>query len=440
MVKRFISLLLTFAIFFSVAGCKGNQVANIYDNNSNVVVSVADINSFSGHEAAYLDIVIAEACEIISQLVDCDTATAKKNLQDYSIYTYLDVNLTSAVATSYSETINGANFGCAITSLNGKLISAYSISADPTQNFASTKTQQHSAMKPLSVYAPAVESELVNWSTLTADSPYKKITEENGSQFDWPANATGTYTNENTTIYQAIQQSLNTVAVKVLSQYGVNNSMDFLQKNLGVDVQFEQYKATIYGEDEVIGNIALGATQAGSSPVDMAGYYQIFANGGYYTTPTAIKQITDKKGNIIYKDNATATQVISSQTSYIMNELLQGVVSPGGTGTDAYTEGIQIAGKTGTGDAFTDNWFVGVTPEYSCAVWHSSYNNTNLSPKVFSKIASSANIQNTLFMTSPDVKKYIYCPDSGLLLGTSCKRAEMGFFSKDNPPQECTMH
>lgn len=438
--KKIISLLLAVSLCILACGCAKQQTENIYDKNDGTIVSSDNTESLTNENAAYLDIVINEATNIISELKNIDTQSAKKLLKNYSIYTYLDTDLVTAIATAYSETVSGASFGCAIVDLDGKLVAAYSASATKDKNFALEKMQQHSTMKPLSVYAPAIESGIINWSTLTEDSPYKVLTNSNGVKYDWPSNATGEYSYNNITTYTAIKESINTVAVKVLSDYGVNNSIAFLQKNFNLDLSYEQQKATIYGEDEVIGNIALGATMAGSTPIDMAGYYQIFANGGTYTAPTAIKQITDKSGNIVYKDEAPSTQVITAETSYIMNELLRGVAKAGGTGDDARIEGVEVAGKTGTGSAFSDNWFVGITPEYSCAVWHSHIGYTNLAAKVFSSIVTNSEVENTVFMTSPNVKKYIYCLDSGMLLGSGCTNAEMGYYLTDNPPKNCTLH
>lgn len=440
MVKKFVCVLLAVIICFSVMGCAKNAENYIYDGSGEIVVASGDIASLSDENSAYVDVVVAEACDIIAKIKGSNAESVKKQLKNYSIYTYLDKSLTPVIADAYANTVMGTNFGCAITDLDGKLLSVFSASSTKDKNFAREKMQQHSTIKPLSVYAPAIESGTINWSTLTEDSPYKQLVNSKGVTYDWPSNATGKYTYENVSVYTAIKQSVNTVAVKILSQYGVNNSIDFLQNKLGIDLKFEQYKATIYGEDEVIGNIALGATQAGSTPIDMAGYYQIFANGGYYTAPTAIKKITDSKGNIVYEDTSQSAQVISAETSYIMNELLRGVTKASGTGADAYVEGVQISGKTGTGDASADNWFVGVTPEFSCAVYHSNFNNTNLAATVFSDIVENTEIENTLFMTSPNVEKYIYCAQSGMLLGSGCKKAEMGYFLKDNPPQSCTFH
>lgn len=440
MFKKIFSLLMVTAIFFASVGCGKNSKSSIYDNDQNVIVSVADVAATTDESKAYLDIAVEEATEIIAALEGVDVSSKKINLKNYNIYTYYDPQLTKAIADAYSATVKGADFGCAITSLNGNLLAAYSASNDNAQNFATTKKQQHSAMKPLSVYAPAIESGLINWSTQIEDSPYKQIENSGGQPYSWPANANGRYSLENTSIYQAVKQSLNTVAVKVLAEYGVDKSIDFLQTKLGIDLSAEQYRATIYDGEEVLGNIALGATQAGSSPVEMAGYYQMFANGGYYCKPTAIKKITTKDGTTIYENKSMATQVISSETSYIMNELLRGVITAGGTGSEAFVEDVQIAGKTGTGDNFIDNWFVGVTPEYSCAVWHSNVNDSNLASKTFAKITEKANVEIPAFMTSPNVKKVIYCDDSGLMLGQSCTKAELGYFDASKVPEVCTAH
>ena len=139
-----------------------------------------------------------------------------------------------------------------------------------------------------------------------------------------------------------------------------------------------------YGEEEVLGNLGMGYLREGVSPVDMAGYYQIFANGGKYYKPTAIYEIKDNSGKSIYKRNVSINQVIEKSTADIMNLLLQEVVSENGTGKDAMIDGLAVGGKTGTGEK--GNWFVGFTPEYTCAVWHSTQLEKNYGCKIFSKI------------------------------------------------------
>lgn len=442
MTKRIICILLCLTICLSFVGCakKEKATASIYDSAGKVIVSSAQYASLSDKNSAYLDVVITEASDIIKKLNACDTETAKKQIKKYSIYTYLNQDMIKAMETAYSENISGADFGCSIVDLKGNIVAVYSASSEENKNFAVEKKQQHSTMKPLSVYAPAIEKGLINWSSLTEDSPYKQLTNSKGVLYDWPSNATGKYSYKKLTTYEALKESINTVAVKTLSDYGVNNSIEFLQKNFNLDLSYEQSKATMHGEDEIIGNIALGATMAGSTTVDMAGYYQIFANGGSYTEPKSISKIVDKNGKVVYERTAQSTQVISAETSCLMNFLLRGVLKSGGTGVDAQVNGVEVAGKTGTGDARSDNWFVGITPEFSCAVWHSKTDYKNQAATVFSTIVKNCEIKNTLFMTSPNVKKYIYCAESGLLLGNGCKSAEMGYYLTDNLPAYCNIH
>ncbi len=440
MTKKIIALLICFCVFLSLAGCKDEEyTASIYDAHAKVIVSFAKLDNFEDSRATYVDVAVNEAVSIIANIKKIDIEDAKKQITNYDIYTYLDKDLVTAMETAYEKVI-GSNFGCAIVNLEGKILAAYSASPSENQNFALKKMQQHSSMKPLSVYAPAIENKIITWSTLTEDSPYKVLTNSKGVNYDWPTNASGKYSYSNMTTYHALQESINTVAVKILSQYGVNNSIDFLQQSFNLDLTYEQQKATIYGEDEVIGNIALGATAAGSTPIDMAGYYQIFANGGKYTTPTAIEKIVDKKGKVVYKDSTKSKQVLSAETSYLMNEMLRGVTRASGTGSAAKVDGIEVAGKTGTGSGFSDNWFVGVTPEYSCAVWHSNIGQQNKAAAVFSAVVENSTIKQTRFITSPDVKKQIYCKESGMLLGQNCKNAELGYYLKDNIPALCNLH
>ena len=70
-------------------------------------------------------------------------------------------------------------------------------------------------------------------------------------------------------------------------------------------------------------NIAAGYIQEGVSPVDMAGYYQIFANGGVYVKPETIIKICDSTGNVLYHADAVKEQVVKSETADIMNRLLR---------------------------------------------------------------------------------------------------------------------
>lgn len=437
MKKAFI-IILAFSLMFLLVGCNKDN-SQIYDSKGELITEFKkastrenDINN------AYIDIVFKETLEILMKEKNLEKEQAEKEIyNDYKIYTFCDTEIISNINKAYKNINKDVDFGSAVTDLDGKLIAVYSSPSDT--NFSAQKNPPYSTIKPLAVYCQALESNQINWSSMIDDSPFKKIKDENGITRDWPSNATNTYLSEPVTIHYALKESLNTVAVKVLNDYGVKNSIDFLMQNFGINLKTEAYKANIFGGEEVVGNIALGYTIGGESTIDMAGYYQIFANGGNYTPPSAIKKITDKTGKVIYENKSVSKRIISEETSYIMNELLQGVVSVGGTGEKAFCTEVAVAGKTGTGDDNSGNWFVGVTPEYSCAVWHSNCKN-NYAAEIFSNIIKSTDINIKDFRTSSNVVKKIYCKESGKLFSAKCTQVEMGYYTADNIPTICDKH
>ena len=290
------------------------------------------------------------------------------------------------------------------------------------------------------MYTPAVEKGVANWSTVYKDSPYKQIKNNDGEMLDWPANASGTYSQQNTTVYDALRTSLNTVAVKCLEDVGVAESVTFLQTQLGIPLKQEQQVIDKYGAEEVIGNVALGYLETGITPVEMAGYYQMFANGGFYTSPQAVSKITAQDGTQVYVRKPEQKQVISAATADVMNKLLQGVVDQGGTGSKARCREVEVAGKTGTGDEYADNWFVGITPGYSVAVWHGQ-SDSNHAAEMFSGVVSDLYTKqpnaNRKFITHQNLKQVIYCTVSGKAISKNCTVIDMGYFASKNTPQIC---
>ena len=111
-----------------------------------------------------------------------------------------------------------------------------------------------------------------------------------------------------------------------------------------------------------------------ANTTEMAAAYGTFATGGTYREPTPIIKILDRSGNIVGTDNSAGVQgeqVLSSEVSYAVTQVLEGVIYKSmGTATAAALPSGQIAaGKTGTTDNWADLWFVGYTPQLSCAVW-----------------------------------------------------------------------
>jgi penicillin-binding protein 1A len=243
---------------------------------------------------------------------------------------------------------------------------------------------------------------------------------------------------EKITVADAVKESLNTVAIKCLDKYGVKNSLEYMEETFNLTLDFEKKKLKTMGEDEVIGNIGLGYLQDGVSPVQMAGYYQSFANGGFYTAPTAILKICDADGQVIYRADDEMDRVVSPEAAYVMNLMLQEVVKDG-TGTAAAIEGLNIGGKTGTGPE--GNWFVGFTPEYSCAVWHGTGTDSNYAAQIFAAIAGGwKHDTEKAFPESGTVKEDIYCSESGKKFSSDCTSFDKGYYLSVKCPDNCDIH
>ena len=451
-IRKIMAVTLSFLILLqygTLLGCGKKDELKILDKDKQMIASLEQITSdkteLSDYEyRAYLEIVIAEGKQMIADLQQCTLEEAEKQLlcDGYTIYTSFDNDIFQSIKNAYeTQKETRLAFGCAVTDLKGNLLAVHSAgeTSDAYTNFATAETSPYSSLKPLSVYAPAIESGSITWSQVYEDSPLKEIADGEGEMRDWPKNATGTYSYENETVAAAIRQSLNTVAVKCLQSYGVNRSLDFLKNSFGINLKFERNKAAMSGEEEVLGNVALGYLYSGVSPVNMAGYYQIFANGGIYYAPHTILKICDRNGKTVCESSDQGTRVVKKTTAYIMNRLLQGVVSYGGTGEAAGCDDIVVGGKTGTGD--DGNWFVGFTPQYSCAIWHGKELPQNHAAELFSEVVSRfAHNSEKSFPECSDIKEAVYCCESGLLLSDKCRKIDRGYYAPDCMPAICDKH
>ena len=375
-----------------------------------------------------------------------DLLVKNGNTDENDIYNYIFENVTwintnydfkmqSLLQDAYNKNNELKSTSCAmaVTDLNGRLVAVFSNNTE--ENLSLTKTYAGSTIKPLSLYAPAIDSGKFNWSYSIVDEPVKKIQEQDGSLRDWPQNSDGIYTHKNISLANALAFSTNTVAVKLLQEIGVKNSIAILEENYGIDVDFEKEKMNNSGESEILGNIALGYLHKGVSVVDMAGYYQVFANRGVYFAPVSVDEIFSEAGSI-YKTKYSFKKAMSVDTAEIMNRMLQRVVSAG-TGKDAQLTNVAVGGKTGTTTDNEDNWFVGFTPEYSCAVWHSKAENGNICPKVFGSIFENSEITVKDFPGGGNIETKLYCEKSGLLRGDKCIYCNKGYYLRSQELKQC---
>ncbi len=215
------------------------------------------------------------------------------------------------------------------------------------------RRQPGSSLKPLAVYAPAIESHGYMTASVLNDTPQKF-----GNYS--PRNSGNLYYG-NVTIRTALKNSLNVAAVSLLNKIGVASARDYLQKT-GIQLDDRDWNLSL----------ALGAMTYGVSPVQLAAAYAPFANGGTFYPPYFIERIEDAAGNILYQHEIQGRKVLSAQTAYLMTSLLQTVTSSG-TGAKLSQAGTPVAGKTGTvnmtGGGNRDIWMAAYNSDISTAFW-----------------------------------------------------------------------
>ena len=216
------------------------------------------------------------------------------------------------------------------------------------------RRQPGSALKPLAVYAPAIESYGATTATVLNDTP---TTFAGGYT---PRNSGNSY-HGYVTVREALKWSMNVAAVQMLSRIGVPAARDYLQK-VGIPLT---------DADQGL-SLALGSLTYGVSPVQLAAAYAAFGNGGIYYEPYFIRSIEDAQGHVIYAHTRKGTRVLSPVTAYLMNSLLQSVTSSG-TGAKLSGAGTPVAGKTGTvnmtGSGNRDIWMAAYNREIATAFW-----------------------------------------------------------------------
>lgn len=298
-----------------------------------------------------------------------------------------------------------------------------------------SKRQPGSAIKPLSVYAPAVDMGKITESTMIVD---EEITI--GSDNWKPKNSYNDFYG-NMTVKEAVARSSNIPAVKVLDMVGLSSSFGYLQNKFHI--------STLVEKDKNYSSLSLGGLTDGVTVKEMCAAYGCFANSGKYIAPYTYTQVVDSTGQVILQNSSNSSQAISAAAAYITSDLLYGVVnSPQGTGTSAKLNNMPTYGKTGTTDDDYDKWFVGFTPYYVGAVWYGFDNPASISAAgvsgnpalnawklVMSKIHSSLP-EKELTKPSNVVEKEI-CTYSGNLATRTCPSTTAYFVEGTQPKTDC---
>lgn len=172
-----------------------------------------------------------------------------------------------------------------------------------------------------------------------------------------PENAENDDDGKMMTLKEALAKSVNRISAFLIKQFGPQAVIDVARK-MGITSPIDPYPSICLGTPDI-------------SVYEMVGAYSTFANKGQWVEPMYVTRIEDKDGNILQEFVPKRVEAISEETSYLMVNLLQGVVQHG-TGSSLrwkYNLSNEIAGKTGTTQNHSDGWFIGLTPELVSGAW-----------------------------------------------------------------------
>lgn len=333
-----------------------------YHLNTNLDVECASLST--NYDNTYFQQAIREACKILE-------ISEKELIRDnYQIVTYIDDN----VQKTLHNTLNSA-YECdklaIVATPTGEVLGYL---GNSPYDLSDMKRTPASTLKPLAVYLPCINNNLC--------LPQTPILDDATTFSDYhPHNTNDEYSGW-IDVEEALVQSKNIPSVKLLSELGVENSIQFLNK-LGIKTSPNDHNLAL----------GLGAITNGVAPVDLLSAYTVFANNGQVSKLHFVKTILNKNGRIIYQYDDSPKYVCDSESVYLTNKMLM-QASKRGTSKLLSCFDFDIASKTGTNyvDGKTlDLWNIAYTSEHLSLCWLGSANNNGLSNLTSSFSATNLN-------------------------------------------------
>lgn len=311
-----------------------------------------------------------------------------------------------------------------------------------------TTRQPGSTFKVVSTYAPALDSAGITLADVFMDAPFKYA---NGRPVsNWYGH--NSYKGPCTVRY-GIEQSLNIIAVKVLTvitpQLGYDYLLDFGFTTL-VDRRIDSSGRV---HSDIQQALALGGITDGVTNMELNGAYATIANGGVYMEPILYTKIVDHDGVVLIDKTDIQDQhrVIKETTAFLLTDAMVDVVTKG-TGKAVSFDNMAIAGKTGTTSSYKDVWFAGYTPYYTATCWTGYDNNEdlsgdekNLSKKMWKAVMQRIheNLEYQAFDIPNGIVTATVCRGSGLrpVAGLCDGNLRTEYFAEGSIPTDtCNVH
>lgn len=403
----------------------------------------------------FVDAVIDDAAELVAEArgVSREDAIRLIYRAGYHIYTTVDLDLQAIVDEVYQDPSNfdhpsktGAPMDSAMTIVDPYTGDVKAMAGgvgvktvNRGLNLATVRRQPGSAIKPVAVYAPAIDKNIITPITVFDDYPIRLNDSGTGG---FPKNSPMRYRGP-VTVTTGLQYSINTVAVRIMEKMGYSTSFEFMENNLGFDLD---------PNDIALSPLSMGGLTQGVTTEEMAAAYGSFVNQGVYNKPRTITRIESNDHTEVIVDNSVqSTVAMKESTAYLMNKLLRNVLI-NGNGSEGSFSGMTLAGKTGTTNDNKDRYFAGYSGYYSAAVWVGYAEKPeqitargNPAAVIWKKVMERIHegLEDKPFPERPEgITSYTVCADCGLrpceLCGSRLVSAEIQ--AGTAPTEICTCH
>ncbi len=401
-------------------------------------------------QSFYVDYVISDLINDLQKELGCSNKEATNMIYGggLKIYAAVDLDIQKKLEKVYVNKTNWldkkAQSSMTIMDYAGRVVAIVGQAGEKEGNrvlnrAADSPRPPGSTIKPLSSYAPGIETGEITWSSFVRDSSIYYYGRR------WPKNYNGDHgSGSNVSVQVALAKSLNTIPARIcVNMLGPEVSYDYVKNKFHISTAID-------GKDNSPAPLVVGSMNIGITSLEMTAAYASFGNGGLYYEPYSYYYVENSSGEVILdnRDNE-GEQVISPETADVMRHMMETVTTKTyGTGYKYKTSSFDNYAKTGTTDNNYDKWMVGGTPHYVAAVWY-GYD----IPKT---INTSANPAGTIYKTVMDeihkdlpekefedtsevVKKY-YCTSTGKLASSKCYSTAPGWYVEEHLPSYCSGH
>ena len=455
-----------------------------------ITLNLTEVSTTIATNSWYTDTVIEDVISDLMEKYNYTRQVASKKIYSggLQIYTLMDPDVQNALTEVYcndkifekalKKQVSGVPAESAMVICDpytGDLLGIVGGRGEKTENrilnlAAQSVRASGSSIKPLAVYGPAVEEDIVTWGTVIDDVPVN-FGDDPDDPVAWPKNLPVKYSGL-TTIDDGITRSVNTVSVKTLMMVGEEKSFNYLTEQLGfyslIDSRTLDNGSVI--TDKGIASLALGQQNYGVTVREMTSAFCVFPNSGIYNKTRSYLYVYDANGEIVLSNDAESNVVFSEETSYIMTKMMENVFKDPGNSPSKVTlrHTVNCAGKTGTAGNDYDRWLLAYTPYYVGGVWYGykipkvltselstspcAYIWDEVMTRLHQEFIDDAKAGRQDLMTFDDnipagVVQVKYCTESGKLMTPVCEldprgdRSDEGWFKRGTEPTEpCDRH